>query len=322
MNKRLALVTGGAGFIGSHIAERLIQEGWEVKILDDLSTGLEQNIPTDAIFIMGSITDPVAISAAFESTPDLVVHIAGQASTIRSFHNPIDDVKINLIGTANMIDACLKTGVERLLYASSMTVYGENTVLPISETSICNPISYYGISKLAAERFVMATALRNDLKTSLNVTSFRMFNVYGPRQRLDNPYQGVCGIFLGAVLRNEPIEIHGDGEQSRDFIYINDVVEAWMRSIDNPETYKQVINLGSSSKMSIKSLAWNIIRAAGLEARGYPMVSAPARPGDQRHMQADIQKAMTLLNWIPAVSFMEGMTRTVQWAKSNSEFYK
>src|SRR5262249_26704011 len=154
---------------------------------------------------------------AFSFGLDAVCHIAGQVSLIRSFTHPGTDLRTNVEGTLNVLQACLQHHVPRLLYASSMTVYGHATVLPTPENEPCEPVSYYGITKYAAERYARTTAERPDLGHPFNVTCFRMYNVYGPRQALDNPYQGVLGIFLGNLLRNEPIVIFGDGEQTRDF---------------------------------------------------------------------------------------------------------
>src|SRR5262249_49995051 len=153
-------------------------------------------------------------------------HIAGQVSLIRSFSDPVTDLRTNVAGTLNVLKLCLKYRVPRLLYASSMTVYGRTEMLPTPEQTPCQPISYYGITKYAGERYVHPTAERIDLDFGFHVTSFRMYNVYGPRQALENPYQGVLGIFLGNLLRGEPITIFGDGDQSRDFVYVEDAVQA------------------------------------------------------------------------------------------------
>src|SRR5262249_50065073 len=158
-------------------------------------------------------------------------HVAGQVSLIRSYTDAGADLRTNLVGTLNVIQHCMKHRVQRLLYAGSMQAYGNTAVVPTPEDSPCEPASYYGITKDAAELYVRATADRPDLDFTFNVTCFRMYNVYGPRQSVDNPYQGVLGIFLGNVLRGEPIRIYGDGVQSRDFVYVDDVVEAWAQAL-------------------------------------------------------------------------------------------
>jgi UDP-glucose 4-epimerase len=203
-----------------------------------------------------------------------------------------------------------------LLYASSMTAYGHTEVLPISETTPCRPVSYYGITKYAAERYVHTTAERTDLDFDFRVTSFRMYNVYGPRQALDNPYQGVLGIFLGNLLRGEPLTIFGDGLQSRDFIYVDDVVEAWVSALSNPAAYGKVFNLGSGKQVRINELADHVLRAFQRSRHEAVINYAAARPGEQRFVEADTALLRAALNWRPRVSFSDGLAETVRWARS------
>jgi UDP-glucose 4-epimerase len=212
---RTCLVTGGAGFIGSHIADRLVESGYRVVIIDDESTGFRENVNLEAVYIRGDVTNLEDLRQVFSYSIDAVFHIAGQASTIRSFDDPSEDLKVNVNGTINVLKMCLEYHVPRLLYASSMIAYGHPTAIPTPETEICSPISYYGITKYATERYVHATADRVDLDFDFNITSFRMFNVYGERQSLENPYQGVVSIFIANILNGEPITIHSDGERLR-----------------------------------------------------------------------------------------------------------
>lgn len=311
---RTCLVTGGAGFIGSHIADRLIMEGHRVVIIDNESTGLRKNVNPQAIYVKGDITRISDLRKVFSFGIDVVFHIAGQASTIRSFDNPLNDLLVNVVGTVNIIKMCLKHRVPRLMYASSMTVYGHPHKIPTPESEPCKPISYYGITKYAAERYVHATAERVDLDFDFHVTSFRMFNVYGERQSLENPYQGVVSIFIANILNNEPIVIHSDGEQSRDFVHIDDVVDAWMAALDNEAAFGQVFNLGIGIRRSINELVDAILAAFNLTRATYPVQYAPLRPGDQRHMAADITKVSRILNWRPKIEFRKGIERTINWA--------
>jgi UDP-glucose 4-epimerase len=308
------LITGGAGFIGSHMANRLLETGHDVVIIDNESTGIRDNVPKGVQYIRGDVRNPDDLARAFSLGIDAVFHIAGQASTALSFDDPLNDLSVNIVGTIQVLQKCIEYRVPRLLYASSMTCYGHPAALPIKEEMPCRPISYYGITKYAAERYVHSTALRNDLDFPFQVTSFRMFNVYGERQRLDNPYQGVMGIFIGNVIRGENIIIYGDGEQSRDFVYIGDVVDAWMNALDNPMAYGEVFNLGTGSPLSINQLVDTVLASFGKSRTGYPIKHEPERPGDQRHMVADITKAKTILAWHPRFSLEEGLHRTVQWA--------
>lgn len=316
MKNKKILVTGGAGFIGSHLVDRLIKDKWNVTIFDNLATGEKQFINPQAEFIKGDVTDKKQVQQLFTRKFDIVLHLAGCASSISSFADPEKDVKTNFFGTINIVINCLETGVTRLLYASSMTSYGHVDKLPIKETFVCRPISYYGISKYASECFVHATSERVDLKKPLNVTSFRMFNVYGPRQSLTNPYQGVMAIFIGNVLRDEPITIFGNGKQSRDFVYIDDVVNAWVGSINNPKTYGQVYNLGNGIDISVNKLTRTIISILSKKGK-YSIHYKDARPGDQRHMRASIAKLKKDLSWKATFNLTEGLEKTIQWAKNH-----
>lgn len=313
------LVTGGAGFIGSHMTDRLIEDGYRVVVIDDESTGFRENVHPKAIYVLGDVSRLEDLRKAFSHSIDMVFHIAGQASTIRSFDDPYNDLRVNVDGALNVLKLCLEHRVPRLLYASSMTAYGHPHEIPTPETEPCLPISYYGITKLAAERYIHATAERPDLDFEFNVTSFRMFNVYGERQSLDNPYQGVATIFVANVLRGEPITIHSDGEQTRDFVYIADVVEAWMAALHNPVAYNQVINLGMGEQHSINELVDVTLAAFNLSREDYPVRYEPVRPGDQRHMQADITRAAELLNWHPQTDFSSGMEKTLRWAVTKEQ---
>lgn len=308
------LVTGGAGFIGSNLVDGLLAAGHQVLVVDNESTGLWENVAAAAWYRKGDVSRIEDLAPAFEQGLEAVCHIAGQVSLIRSFTDPVVDLRTNVQGTVNVLQLCLKHRVPRLIYASSMTVYGSNGSLPTSEETPCQPISYYGITKYAAERYVHTTAERVDLDFPFQVTSFRMYNVYGPRQALDNPYQGVLGIFLGNLLRGEKITIYGDGEQSRDFVYVGDVVRAWVSALAEPATYGGVFNLGSGRQISINRLADCALAAFERNRGGWPVVYAPARPGEQRHVEADIQRTRRALGWEPRTSFQAGLAETVRWA--------
>jgi len=330
------------------MADRLLSDGHEVTVLDNESTGFVANVPRGARYLRGDVANDADVARAFEGGLDAVFHIAGQASTIRSFDDPSDDLRTNVQGTICVLRRCVRHRVGRLLYASSMTAYGHPQQLPVREDCQLAPVSYYGISKMAAERYVHATAARNDLDFEFHATSFRMFNVYGPRQSLTNPYQGVVAIFIANMLRGEPITIFGDGEQSRDFVYITDVVNAWMAALQdsaasprvplpypaaprqgredrhaapqgredrNPGTHEQVYNLGTGTRRSVHALIDAVLASRGLSRSDYDIRYEIERPGDQRHMQADVGRIGGQLGWQPAVEFGKGMVRTVRWAE-------
>jgi len=312
------LVTGGAGFIGSHMADHLLARGHRVVILDNLCTGFEDNVPAASEFVKGDIRDPGAVAAAFDRGVDAVFHIAGQASTIVSFDDPAEDLSVNVTGTLNVMNECIRRRVTRVLYASSMTAYGVPSKLPVTEDEPVRPISYYGITKEAAERYLFATAGRVDLDFDFHVTAFRMFNVYGERQSLDNPYQGVVTIFMANILKDEPITIFSDGEQTRDFVYIGDVADAWLRALDNPASYGKVYNVGAGGSISINRLVDVTLDCFGKSRETYEVRYLPERPGDQRHMTADISRLRADLGWEPRVPFDDGMQRTLRWAVNKS----
>jgi len=310
------LVTGGAGFIGTHLCRRLLDEGHQVSVVDNESTGTRENLPPKVSFAYGDVSELSDLDPVFASGVDAVCHIAGQVSIGRSFMDPVDDLRTNVEGTINVLQMCLKHKVPRLIYASSMTLYGNGGRVPTPEDERANPDSYYGITKHAAERYVHSTAERPDLGFDFRVTSLRMFSVYGPGQSFSNPYQGVLGIFLGKLMRGEPITIFGDGEQTRDFVYIGDVIDGWVSALNTPAAAGGVFNLGSGRSLTINELAARAIAAMGFPPGGYPINRAPVRPGEQRSVQADVGLAASVLGWRPQTPFELGLAETVRWARA------
>lgn len=277
-------------------------------------------VPQGAKAIRADVTKPEELEPIFVGGIDAVCHIAGQVSIIKAFSDPVGDLRTNTEGTVQVLKLCVKHKVPRLLYASSMTLYGDCKLVPTPETEPCVPDSYYGITKYAAERYVHSTASRPDLGFDFSVTSLRMFSVYGPGQSYNNPYQGVLGIFSGNVLRGEPITIFGDGEQTRDFVFVGDIVDGWSRALTSKAAKGQIINLGGGRSTSINDLAYAVADAFGFAKGSYDIRHAPGRPGEQRSVQADVSKAKQLLGWEPKTSFEQGLKQTVAWAKS--EFAK
>jgi UDP-glucose 4-epimerase len=309
------IVTGGAGFIGTHLCRKLLAEGHQVTVIDNEFNSDRSSVPSGAEFYLGDVTRPEDLEPVFAKGCDAVCHLAGQVSIIRAFDNPIADLRTNVEGTINVVEMCLAHGVSRLIYASSMTAYGDTRVVPTPESEPCRPDSYYGITKFAAECFVHATAARPDLPHPFNVTSLRMFSVFGPGQAWDNPYQGVLGIFLGRLQRGEPITIFGDGKQTRDFIYVADVVDGWLAVLNKPEdTAGRIFNLGSGKPLSINELAERTVAAYGLGPNDHEIAYSPARPGEQRRVQADIMLADKSFGWRPKTSFETGLSETIRWA--------
>jgi UDP-glucose 4-epimerase len=310
------VVTGGAGFIGSHLCDALVRRGDEVVAYDDLSTGSRDNLRVDVELVEASVTDGVTLRDVVRTGTDAVLHVAGQASVFKSFDRPERDLAANVEGTLRVVEACVDAGVPRLIFASSMTVYGEPERVPTPEREPCVPVSYYGVTKYAAERYVQIAGRRRDVE--LSVTSLRMFNVFGERQSLDNPYQGVLAIFLGNVMRGEPITIHSDGRQTRDFVYVDDVVDAWLRVLDESSAGDLVLNVGSGRETSITELAREVVAAAGADPDAWEVRHAPAQPGDIRRSAADISTIRDTTGWTPSVPLSEGVRRTVDWAAASA----
>jgi UDP-glucose 4-epimerase len=306
------VVTGGAGFIGSHLCDALLRRGEDVVAIDDLSTGSRDNLPADVELVEAGVEDVNAIRRVLDRGADAVLHVAGQASIFKSFDRPESDLSVNVSGTLSVLEACLGASVRRLVYASSMTVYGEPELVPTPEDASCVPVSHYGVTKYAAERYVQITGARRDVE--LAVTSLRMFNVYGERQSLDNPYQGVLAIFIGNVLRGEPITIHSDGAQTRDFVYVADVVDAWLRVLDEPATEGGLFNVGSGRETTIRELAAAVVAASGRDS--WELRSAPAQAGDIRRSAADVTRLRGAVAWEPTTPLAEGMRRTLEHARA------
>jgi len=308
------LVTGGAGFIGAHLVEGLLSKGVAVTVLDNLATGGREHVPTEAVLVEEDVSDRALVDRLFASERfDAVFHVAGQASISRSFSAPEVDLSTNVLGTLNVLRGCLDAGVPRLVHASSMTIYGEPDRIPTPEDVACVPVSFYGVTKYAAERYVQITGARPDV--NLSVTSLRMFNVYGERQSIDNPYQGVLAIFIGNVLRGEPLTIHGDGEQTRDFVYIADVVDAWLHVLEAPETFGSTLNVGSGRETSVNELADAVLAAFGESRATWEVRAAGPQLGDLRRSAADT-RALSAIGWSPVVPLAEGVARTVTCARA------
>lgn len=315
MSRRI-VITGGAGFIGSHLCDALVARGERVTALDDLSTGEAANLPEDVEVVRADVADADAVERVFTGRAfDAVFHVAGQASIATSFSDPGRDLRVNVTGTLNVLERCLAAGVPRLVHASSMTVYGEPETVPTPESASCRPVSYYGVTKYAAERYVHVTGARED--ADLSVTSLRMFNVYGERQSLTNPYQGVLAIFIGNVLRGEPIAIHSDGRQTRDFVYVADTVDAWLRVLDTAETDGAVYNVGSGRETTISELAETVLRGFGESPEAWDVRRGARQEGDLRRAGADVSALTAATGWRPRTQLEDGMARTIAWARDS-----
>lgn len=297
------LVTGGAGFIGSHLVDRLVSEGCEVKVLDDLSSGSLANIRGHVrsgrvSFVEGDVGEADVVEKCVCGV-DFVVHLAAVASVPFSVEHPVLTFEVNVDGTLNLLKACVESSVERFVFVSSCAVYGEPVYLPVDELHPVNPVSPYAKSKVAGERWCRVLGEKCGLETVV----LRLFNVYGPRQGF-NDYSGVITRFIEQIKRGLPLTIYGDGSQTRDFVYVSDVVEAVLQALKCEGVKGEVFNVGFGRQVSVRDLALAILRLARADL---DVVYEAPRAGDVKHSVADISKAEKLLGFKPSFSLRDGL---------------
>jgi len=304
------LVTGGAGFIGSHVVEGLIKEGFSPIVVDNLSTGKTENLNPKALFYQQDIEDEEMMERIFMlHKPVYVFHLAAQSSVSISVRNPVEDARTNILGTLVLLQKSVKYGVKKFIFSSTGgAIYGDNVNIPTSEEELPNPISPYGIAKLSVERYLDFFSK----EYNLDYVSLRYSNVYGPRQ---DPYgeAGVVAIFTNKMLRGEKVTIFGDGEYIRDYIYVDDVVRANILSVEKGKN--MVLNIGTGRGTTVNDLFKMLKNIIGYT--GEP-VYAPPRKGDVRKSVLDCSKAKQILGWEPKVSLEEGLRRTVEYFKTSS----
>lgn len=306
-----ALVTGGAGFIGSHLARRLLRDGWEVHIIDNLCTGFRENIPDAATFHELDLSDPNFPDRLPESRFDAVFHLAAQSSGEISFDDPAYDLRTNCLSTVLLCDWCLKNKTPRFLYTSSMSIYGDQAVQPVVETAVPKPKSFYGIGKLASEAYLQVYE-----NMGLATTSLRLFNVYGPGQNLDNMRQGMVSIFLAFILRGQELVVKGSPDRYRDIIYIDDVIDAYLACLDSPVTHGRAYNVGTGKRTTVGELVDAELAAFGHSRDTYPVRFSDNTPGDTFGIEADSALLQTDTGWTPKVDLATGLDRMVAWAKT------
>jgi len=307
------LVTGGAGFIGSHTVEKLLKEGHFVVSLDNLDPYYDSNLKKrnieifrdneNYVFIEGSILDKYSLQKVIEDNSiEYVIHQAAQAGVRISVQNPRKPAKINTEGTLNLLEASRESRVKKVVNASSSSVYGKAVELPFKETSPNIPVSPYGVSKLASEHYCRIFNEIYDLPT----TSLRYFTVYGPRMRPDL----AISIFTIKALANEPIEIFGDGSFTRDFTYVEDIANGTVMAMESDRSNGEIFNIGGAHRISINELAERIIKLTGSESK---IIHSERQKGDAEHTWADISKAKEILGWSPVVDIDEGLMRYIKW---------
>ncbi|RLD15672.1 MAG: LPS biosynthesis protein WbpP [Caldiserica bacterium] len=302
------LVTGGAGFIGSNIVEELIKRGEKVRVIDNFSTGKRENLDPflDKIeLIEGDIRDDEALEKALKGV-DFVIHEAALRAVQRSVDDPLSTNDVNISGTLKLLLKAKEHKVKRVVFASSSSVYGDSEILPKKEDQLPSPVSPYATSKIAGEYY-----MRVFYKTfGLETVSLRYFNVFGPRQSPFSKYAAVIPLFINWTKRKEPLIIHGDGKQSRDFTYIDNVVDATIKACIVEEAKGEVFNVACGKNYTVLEVAEEIANVLGIKVK-YKFTNP--RPGDVRHTLADISKARKILGYEVKVDFKEGIRRTVEW---------
>jgi len=304
------LVTGGAGFIGSHLVEGLLARGDEVAVIDDLATGMVKNVADAARFIEADVGDEAALAEAVDGC-EVVFHEAALGSVTRSVAQPRVSDRANVAGTVAVLDAAQRAGVRRVVLASSSSVYGGAEQVPTPESAPSRPRSPYAVTKLAGEHYARVFWELHGLET----VCLRYFNVFGPRQRPDTQYAAVIPLFVEALLAGEAPVVHGDGRQSRDFTYVADTVAANLLAAEAPAEAcaGRAFNIARGRPSSLLDLLAALTAELGVEVTP---VHAPARAGDVRHSHADIAEARSRLGFEPSVSLEDGLARTLAWFRS------
>lgn len=302
------LVTGGAGFIGSHLVERLVQEGKTVRVLDNFATGKRANLAPFAgriDLIEGDIAEPVACARACRGV-EVVLHEAALPSVPKSVSDPVATHRTNIDGTFNVLVAARDAGVRRLVYAASSSAYGETETLPKHEAILPQPLSPYAVQKLTGEYYCSVFARCYGLQT----LSIRYFNVFGPRQDPTSQYAAAIPAFVTAILRGEPPTVYGDGEQTRDFTYIENVIQANLLAARAAETHGEIVNVACGEHITVNDIIMKINQILG---KNVSPNYVPPRPGDIKDSWADIQLATKVIGFRPTVAFDEGLRRTINW---------
>ena len=299
------LITGAAGFIGAAVARKLVSLGHYVVTIDNLTTGKESNIPDGVFFVKGDCGDPGVFSKIPNKDFDAIIHIAGQSSGEISFDDPVYDIKTNTVSTLLLLDFAIQNNCDRFIYAGTMSVYGIQPDNQVKEEARCNPTSFYGVGKLASECY-MEIYRAYGIKT----TSLRLFNVYGPGQNMDNLRQGMVSIYLAQLHNHGFIEVKGSLDRYRDFVYIEDVVESFLRCLTIRDSENKIINIGTGIKTTVRELVTLLF-----ELYEKPLDIRQSRPtaGDLHGIYADVRKMQATLKIIDPLSLSSGLEKMTQW---------
>jgi UDP-glucose 4-epimerase len=316
----LIAVTGGAGFIGSHTIDRLIEAGCRVVVLDDFSTGKRANLKQWAsdprlliieVDIADGIFAPLASITRQHGRVSRIIHLAAQTSVVRSVQNPLQDVRVNYAGTVQVLEYARSHGVEKVVLASSAAVYGDVTELPVRETATLHPLSPYGIDKLGGEHFLHYYSTVHGVPG----TALRFFNVYGPRQDPGSAYSGVISIFADRAMAGRTLTIFGTGEQTRDFVYVGDVAQAVVRACLSGDGDRAVINVGTGREVTVNELARTIVRLCGERSQ---IVHAGQRAGEIARSVAAVARLHDILGLSAETTLEDGLRETLVWVRGNA----
>ena len=312
--KQNVMVTGGAGFIGSCLSSRLIDEGCNVFVIDNLNTGFESNIPQKAEFIKLDVSNENFLKKLPKIKFDYVFHLAAQSSGEISFEDPAYDVKTNVMGTLLLLNWSMEKKIKRFIYTSSMSIYGDDQDLPVKEIAPPRPLSFYGVGKLASEKYADIF-----IKKGFPVTTLRLFNVYGPGQNMGNLKQGMVSIYMAYIAKNEPILVKGSRDRFRDFIYIDDVVDAFVRTAFSENAANKTFNVGTGKQTFVWQLLYEITKSFGYNIGDYPIHFDGSTSGDQTGIYADISEIKRNLLWEPKVELPDGIMKMVEWLKTDKK---
>lgn len=308
MKKMKVLITGGAGFIGSHVAKKYLDMGAEVFVLDNLSTGFIENIPPGCHFLNLDLTDETFVEKLPKGI-DVLIHMAAQSSGEISFEKPSYDLKTNSLGTLLLLKWSLENKVSKFIYASTMSVYGDGRDYPLTEKDPVQPKSFYGVGKCASENYIQ---IFNDM--GLNTTALRFFNVYGPGQNMSNLKQGMVSIYMAYIAQNQPILVKGELNRFRDFVFVDDVVNAIVMSHKDDRANGKIFNICTNRRTEVKELLDIIIRAFNKEP-GYPITAGNPTPRDTFGTYGSYDYIHETLGWSPAVRLEDGIVRMAEWVK-------
>ena len=318
MAQETVVVTGGAGFIGSHTVEQLLRQGCRVVVVDDFSSGKRANLAAvkdneRLAVIEADVSDGLwSCLAGYvqkHGPVQRIIHLAAQTSVVRSVESPLHDLRANYTSTMNICDFARRTGVRRLVFASSAAIYGDVETVPVQESVPAAPLSPYGLHKLASEQCLRYHAVVHNIPASV----FRFFNVYGPRQDPNSPYTGVISIFINRSLQNLPLTIFGDGAQTRDFVFVGDIARMLAKAALSDRLGFSLANLGTGNGTSVTQLAKEVVRLCGSTST---ISYGPARAGEIKHSLAAINQAREQLDYAPEVALAEGLEQTVNWYRT------